>query len=448
MRQLKPSFLGLVRFPACLLPAVFCLLLAAPARAALFTVTNGSDAGAGSLRQALVDAADGDTITFTLGSDPIVLSSGPLAITRSLTLEGIDQATGDPVTVDANGEPGVVFNVDPGVGKTVTVNDLIITGGNSSGLGGGIYFTGVTSTLNLNRCTIQGNRSDSGGGVYINGGTVTIQNTTLSGNAASAYGGGMYVNGGTVTIQNTTLSGNTASIYGGGMYVNGGTVTMLNTTISGNAATLSGGIGTTNATVFLINTTISANDISGENGGGIYVFSNTVFYLLNTLIVNNTASDEAKDIFIDTGCLVHAYYSWYGSLAGAGALHGTSLAPTRGTAYTDGDLGLLSDHGGSTRTMAVSSGSPADGNGAFAYYNPADGFYLEATDNTFHRLIDWTAPTDSDADKITTDQRGRTRTAPVTIGAFEGTVSRDDTNDDNGSDGGCFIGTLSAASSR
>ncbi|GAB6097407.1 hypothetical protein JCM14469_36610 [Desulfatiferula olefinivorans] len=398
-----------------MLPALLSLFFSLPARAALLTVTNGSDAGPGSLRQTVIDASDGDTIAFTLGSDPIVLNSGPVEITRALTLEGIDQATGDSVIVDAGGGSRV-FIIAPGIGKTVTVNDLVITGGYTQDQGGGIYFTGPIATLNLNRCSIRGNRSESGGGLYINGGTVTIRNTTLS--------------------------GNTASFYGGGIYVFGETATLVNTTISGNTAELSGGIGTTNATVFLINTTISANDISGESGGGIYVFSNTVFYLLNTLIVNNSASGRGKDIFIDTGCMVHAYYSWYGSLEGAGVLHGTSLAPTRSTAYTDGDLGPLSDHGGPTRTMAVISGSPADGNGAFAYYNPADGFYLEATDTTFHRLADWTAPTADDADKITTDQRGRTRTPPVTIGAFAGTVPRDGTDDGGDSDDGCFIGCL------
>jgi hypothetical protein len=54
---------------------------AMPAHAAMFTVTNTKDSGPGSLRQALVDAKDGDTIAFAV-TGTIVLTSEGLVIDK------------------------------------------------------------------------------------------------------------------------------------------------------------------------------------------------------------------------------------------------------------------------------------------------------------------------------------------------------------------------------
>ena len=49
----------------------------------------------------------------------------------------------------------------------------------------------------------------------------------------------------------------------------------------------------------------------------------------------------------------------------------------------------------------------------------------KATDDTWHKLAGWdTAPTNNDADKITTDQRGVTRASPATIGALQDATMR------------------------
>src|SRR5690349_20387724 len=60
------------------------------ARAASLTVTNTNDSGPGSLRQAIADAQSGDTITFASGlhGQTISLTSGQLAISRDLTING------------------------------------------------------------------------------------------------------------------------------------------------------------------------------------------------------------------------------------------------------------------------------------------------------------------------------------------------------------------------
>src|SRR5438067_13661342 len=75
-----------------LLLAALALAGARSAGAATFTVGNTSDSGAGSLRQAILDAngaAGADTILFGSGvTGTITLTSGQLSITGDLTITG------------------------------------------------------------------------------------------------------------------------------------------------------------------------------------------------------------------------------------------------------------------------------------------------------------------------------------------------------------------------
>ncbi len=56
---------------------------------ATLTVTNTNDSDPGSLRQAIADAASGDTIEFDLPASAVIgLTSGELLIDKSLTISG------------------------------------------------------------------------------------------------------------------------------------------------------------------------------------------------------------------------------------------------------------------------------------------------------------------------------------------------------------------------
>src|SRR5947209_6149575 len=55
--------------------------------ATTITVTNTNDSGPGSLRQALIDVNDGDTINFAV-TGTITLTSGELLVNRSIAIDG------------------------------------------------------------------------------------------------------------------------------------------------------------------------------------------------------------------------------------------------------------------------------------------------------------------------------------------------------------------------
>jgi len=331
---------------------------------------------AGMLRYAVNNAASGDTILFALTSGNETITIGAeLAISgKSLTIDGSNTASdgtatgsGTAVTVQVT-TPGMstwrVFTLAPASGQTVAISAL----------------------------TLRGGVPNSGGVVYIStAGAVSLTGVTLKDGKANLYGGGLYVTAGSVTLTNTTINGNTAD-EGGGLCVAGGTATLTNSTLSGN---------------------------SSYSGGGVYVFAGRTVTLVNSIVIANTATTAGNDLFNASGTL-NIYGSWYADLAGT--VTTTATAPNVTTAYTSGDLGSLADNGGATPTLALNANAPAVGAGVLCYYNATDGYYFLGSDGSYYKVTAPTTaftPTDPAADLISTDQRGVTRAAPLSMGAFQ-----------------------------
>ncbi len=176
------------------LGAVLALLMGlGAAQAATYTVTNSSDSGPGSLRDA-IDQANAtvgvaDTIVFSF-SGTIVLASRLPFITDELTIDG----AGRSITISGGGAVQVMINL-----STLTLNALTIAHG---------------------RCDGSLFCSTGGAGVYSQGGTLTVTNSTFSGNTADSLGGGAIRGIGTLTIRNSTFSGNSSpSSFGGAIAV-------------------------------------------------------------------------------------------------------------------------------------------------------------------------------------------------------------------------------------
>src|SRR6516165_7107104 len=168
------------------------------------------------LRQAIALAntnGGNETITF----DSTVFKT-PRTITLSPTLGQLElsDTTGTEaivgptkgVTVDAGGASRV-FQIDGGV--TASMSGLTISGGTTTGNGGGLYNDG--GNITLTNCTVSGNSattpaSSLGGGLFSLYGTTTLTNCTVSGNSSSHSGGGLFAFGGTTTLTGCTLSNN------------------------------------------------------------------------------------------------------------------------------------------------------------------------------------------------------------------------------------------------
>src|SRR6266536_3603632 len=271
---------------------------------ATFLVTTTVDGGAGSLRQAILDAnaspgadtievpAGGYTLTLT-GAGEDAGATGDLDITGDLTIHGAgDSFTngGNPTYLNAAGLDRV-FQLLGGIyiasgALTVTHCTLrFCSAAGDVGSGGGIYAAGGTVMVtdsDLRDNLAFGSTAGLGGGISTTGGNPTLVNSTITDNFARSYngaqGGGIYSEGAALTVSNSTFVGNLAlgglsdtggDGRGGGMYIGSGTATLSNIQVTGNFAVggtnfssgtgAGGGIYAANSTLAITNSTLSNN---------------------------------------------------------------------------------------------------------------------------------------------------------------------------------------------
>lgn len=116
-------------------------------------------------------------------------------------------------------------------GGALTLNSLILRGGQVPATGGGILSRGA---LALNATTVRDNQANRyGGGIHNAGGTMTMSGGALRNNTATSYGGGLENwPGSTATLNAVSITGNTTD-FGGGIY-NTSTVQLLATRVADN----------------------------------------------------------------------------------------------------------------------------------------------------------------------------------------------------------------------
>jgi len=237
--------------PSCaLLLAVCCPLL--QAESVTLTVISTADSGAGSLRDAISAAANGDVITFdaSLAGQTITLTSGPLVVDNlETTIEAPSLAAGP--RLDGN-QASRVFSVLNGASLTLS-NLLLEDGREISGNGGGIFVE--NATLVMSGCVLQNCYSQyNGGGAYLgNGTTASIDRTLIAGNESNSFGGGLFLIG-TVSAEltNSSVQGNRAQ-FAGGMLNFADAPSITNCTIQGNSGA---GIRNENSSAPVIRNTI------------------------------------------------------------------------------------------------------------------------------------------------------------------------------------------------
>ena len=295
------------------------------------TITGGTDAWK-TLRE-LVRIAPADTVITidgTIQSTSASGNNGEILIDKDLTIQGKTGAASDILNADkdAGGKPKHrIFKVE--AGKTLTLQNLTLTGGvaegtGEAGFGGGVYANG--GTVNITNCTVKGNSAKNGGGVYVKGAgaTLTMSGGKISANKAvtdpsapsgqkGGAGGGIFIaTGAKLTISGGTVGGssdaegNSAAI-GGGIYLmdNGAKAEMTGGSITHNKAGKSGGgvyISDYNSnprSLFTLKGGIISYN-TAKNGGGITAFGD--FNMDGGSIEENTAiGDPDPSLNLGTG---------------------------------------------------------------------------------------------------------------------------------------------------
>ena len=376
----EPLVLQRPQWPSPLQPA-------APRAPQDVVVTNCFDNGAGSLRDAITNAASGDIIdltqlqcsTITLSTGAIIFGANQLAIHGpgrheltieaaptvndgllvhlgfgTLTVEDVTLANGHKYRVDVDALGGCIHSEG-----NVILRDSTVTGckaqseSNLGALGGGIWSQGSThlysSEVSGNEAYAHGNGYASGGGVYALGGfsslySLVTGNLAHSPSATPSFGGGVFARGYGGVFE-TAIVANRSARMGGLALADNGTSTALifQSTISTNEATRIGGV-YVRRPLYLYNSTIANNHsqvsiagASGAESAGLHMGPQVLTFHSN-ILADNYADDVGRlDFSGEPGVLNTGTFN---------LITATPLPPPPDTIGFTPALGPLQDNGG------------------------------------------------------------------------------------------------------
>jgi hypothetical protein len=245
-----------------------------------FSVLNLNDQGAGSLRQAILnaDAAHGaETITFSVAGT-IQLTSGALpAITDNVTIDGTSApgyTSAPEVEINFNHFGGLQFNAGSS-GSTVRALSLVDASGAGVAIaGGGVTLTGNYIGLALDGMTVAAN---GGNGVELDG----LSGNTIGGTTAAARNviSGNHLNGIDINgSSSNTIEGNYIGTDVSGTLDRGNTQNGVVVTNGAKSNTIGG---------------TSGNVISGNNANGVLLNGNSTLTTVSGNTVGLTAAGTA-----------------------------------------------------------------------------------------------------------------------------------------------------------
>jgi hypothetical protein len=267
------------------------LLVARPGSAATFTVTNTNNSGAGSLRQAILDAnADAfpDTIGFNIsgsGFQTIAPTSSLPTISQPVTIDGTTQPgfAGAPLIelsgANAGSASGLTIQAGGCIVQGLIINrfssDIFISGANNNIVRGNFIGTDVTGTVAVGNA-FRGILIDGGSNNTIGGTTASARNIvsgTSQGIALLDSANGNFIQGNFI---GTDVNG-TAPVPNNveGILINGG----INNTIGGNSVGARNIISGNNEAIELFNAAnnnvVLGNFIGTDVSGAVSVDNHT-----------------------------------------------------------------------------------------------------------------------------------------------------------------------------
>ena len=388
-----------------------CAALSLPANAGV--VTNTYDQGPGSLRQAIADAAPGETITFAAGVTGIItLYSGSLIITKELNIQGPGAAlltvSGNNASVNvftldaapivmsgltiANGKVGIVSprlyqttlsnlviaqNRDGGIEAPaggINVSDSTITANGGSGIAVPNASIFSAFTVSVDRCTISYNHARSngsyggglGGGIFVANGDAVVTNSTIAYNSSTSSPAGLDGDGGGILISDSGFIGNS------------GYAAISNCTIVNNSSDQGGGgIHLYDSQVDVTSCTIANNSSRDSNGAGITADTLSRVSLQNTIVARNNMNQNPSDIEAGFPVDGTSSYNLIGLGGSGGLVNGVNHNQV---GVANPGLGSLGSNGGPTQTVPLTPSSPA--------IDAGNGFGLTTDQRGYVRPVD------------------------------------------------------------
>lgn len=180
-------------------------------------VTNNADGGAGSLRQAIIDANPSDTILINV--------SGVITLNNKIDITGFDGLT-------IIGPYPAHLNIQPSVGMTgnlfdiqgsnnVTFHNIGFSNGNSNTVTRAARLETNIGPIKFKNCLFEGiiNTSTDGGAIWLNNSELVVLNCSFFGNSATR-GGAIHTESGVLKAVNCTFAANNASAEGGAIMMN------------------------------------------------------------------------------------------------------------------------------------------------------------------------------------------------------------------------------------
>lgn len=313
----------------------FFFFWVAPVHAATYTVTNTNDSGAGSLRQAVLDANTNlglDTINFDVGisGGTITLATVLDAFTEEVIVDGTtltNVQAGPDITIV--GDTSMLFIL----GFNNAENDNVVKGVAVNGGYYGIYAVNTEGLVIGGSVTGEGNWIDdcANGGIKIEDTiATTIRGNISGGTTGNAVGifattgnvdliiGGTGANEGNISVNNSAegivvWQGENTSILGNYVGVEA----------DGETAAPNGAVGISTADVMdglTIGGTVagSKNVISGNNGSGISIGVGATNVVIQGNYIGTNADGDAALPNLGFGILANSAVTIGGTAAGAG----------------------------------------------------------------------------------------------------------------------------------
>jgi predicted outer membrane repeat protein len=293
-----------------LITLLILTVIASAAFCKTITVTSSADSGAGSLRQAVLDAESGDIIIFDENVTIISLLD-QIDIDKNISIIG-NAENSTVLKRNGNGTDNKKhFHIM--TGAEVVLNNLTLQDSYTYCSGGAIDNNGK---LTLNNCVLKNNKSANLGGAIYSNGLLYANNCTFSGNNSNISGGA--ISSPQIFLDGCTFKNNSSSNDGSAIGIGLGFSKIENCLFeknTGAAATIvNNGLTTINNCIFRENITtndspsirnhneiIVSNSIFTENkcdAGGIFTNYKNTATLINCIFYKNILTANTPAVYL------------------------------------------------------------------------------------------------------------------------------------------------------